>query len=124
MCHRLTWVVRTLSCSFVLLVLGCPQQGLPDWSGSDNAIGGATDRTVETRYVSPDGVDDADGLSAATALRSGPGDTVTGNRWGLYVWNFGTATLPSADILDVRDKNVISGNTERDIRVEAWILSD
>lgn len=45
---------------------------------------------------------------------------ITGNHYGLYVWNFGTSELPTEDIL-VLSNNTISGNTMGPIWVVDWL---
>jgi len=46
-------------------------------------------------------------------------NTVEANRFGLYVWNFGTSDLPPESILRLIDNN-ITGNAERDVWVQPW----
>ncbi len=47
------------------------------------------------------------------------GNTITGNTWGVYVWNFGTSELPPDDILRLID-NDVSGNTTDDFWIIDW----
>ncbi|MFQ5590961.1 MAG: nitrous oxide reductase family maturation protein NosD, partial [Phycisphaerae bacterium] len=46
------------------------------------------------------------------------GNTITGNYFGLYVWNFGTPELPPSEVLELSN-NDVSGNTRQDIWIEA-----
>lgn len=47
-------------------------------------------------------------------------NTITGNLYGIYIWNFGTTELPPADILELTD-NDVSGNTTQDIWIVDWL---
>ena len=47
------------------------------------------------------------------------GNIVTGNLYGVYLWNFGTNDLPADDILSVTDDNDVSGNLIQDWWIEA-----
>ncbi|RME38573.1 MAG: DUF1565 domain-containing protein [Planctomycetota bacterium] len=46
------------------------------------------------------------------------GNTVTGNLYGVYIWNFGTSDVPAKEIIDIRDENQIDGNSILDF----WIV--
>lgn len=45
-----------------------------------------------------------------------------GNYFGIYVWNFGTTTLPGPPVLEARG-NVFEDSSRRDVWVEAWSLA-
>ncbi len=46
-------------------------------------------------------------------------NTITGNIYGIYLWNFGTTDWPPMDIVSQSD-NVIVDNIERDIWIVDW----
>lgn len=46
-------------------------------------------------------------------------NTITGNLYGIYLWNFGTTDWPPMDIVTLED-NVIVDNIERDIWIVDW----
>lgn len=47
------------------------------------------------------------------------GNTITGNYFGLYLWNFGTMDLPPENIVRFAD-NTIENNTRRDFWIVDW----
>ena len=47
------------------------------------------------------------------------GNIITGNMYGLYIWNFGTTGLPSEEVLRLVN-NTVSGNSVQDQWIVAW----
>ncbi len=47
------------------------------------------------------------------------GNTITGNYFGIYLWNFGTSDLPDEDILRMSN-NRISGNARQQLWIVPW----
>ncbi len=47
------------------------------------------------------------------------GNIITGNYFGLYLWNFGTVDLPPENIVRFAD-NTIENNTRQDFRIVDW----
>ncbi|MFQ5399498.1 MAG: nitrous oxide reductase family maturation protein NosD [Anaerolineae bacterium] len=47
------------------------------------------------------------------------GNTITGNLYGIYLWNFGVCPLPEPEIVTLTD-NEVTGNTEMDVWCELW----
>ncbi|MCP4215700.1 MAG: DUF1565 domain-containing protein [bacterium] len=50
-------------------------------------------------------------------------NVITGNYYGVFLWNFGGTDWPAEDVVQ-RSGNIISGNTVQDVWIVDWILSD